>query len=209
MDQGFQKSLGIRGGQKDTLRDGRPGEKRRDEVKGEFRCRMTDHHGVGIVSGHHVFRKLELFIEFLSRLTLRPGGLSRNLRHGDDAKSVLVLLQIVLQRLNELSDNSGRQHHAGSHLLRLLHSQKKVHDELMLSLKDNGTRTERAASHMRGHQGPDMAVSNFLAVRTVVRWTLWMRLTAHRVSVFTEFRKEGPGGSTGVSQFPPGCSVTA
>jgi hypothetical protein len=51
----------------------------------------------------------------------------------------------------------------------LLHSQQKVDDEFMLSLKNNGTRCKDAAGHVLGDQGTDVCVSDFLTVRPIIR----------------------------------------
>ena len=78
-----------------------------------------------------------------------------------------MLLQILLQRLNELSNHCRRKHDTGRDLLGLLHAEQKVDNEFVLALQHNGARTEDASSNMRRNQSSHMAVTHFLTLRLI------------------------------------------
>ena len=85
------------------------------------------------------------------------------------AEPVFVPFKVILESCDELADYGRRNHDTRNDLLWLLHSQQEVDDKFMLSLKNDGTRGKDAAGHVLGDQGPDVRVSDFLTVRTIIR----------------------------------------
>ena len=70
--------------------------------------------------------------------------------------------------MNELIDHRRWHHDPRDNLLRLLHSEQKIHDEFMLPLQHNSTGRENSAGDMRWHKCPDMRVTDLLALRAFV-----------------------------------------
>ena len=124
---------------------------------------MSNHDGVGITAGLHVITDFERVVKILSRLALLRGRI-RNDRHVDRTKTLLVAMDIFLERHNELIHHDGRHHDARHDLLRLLHAEQKIHDEFMLALQHDSARRKNSAREMGWHQRPDRCVTDLLAL---------------------------------------------
>jgi hypothetical protein len=75
-----------------------------------------------------------------------------------------MLLQVVSQCLNELSNHSGWQNNPSGNLLRLLHAKQKIHNEFMLALQHHSSCAEHSPSNMSRNQCPHMTVTDFLTL---------------------------------------------
>jgi len=127
---------------------------------------MSDHHRICVRAGLHIVTDLQRFIQVLSRLALLI--LIWNGRHVNRTEAVFITIDILLQCLNELIHYSWRHHNACHNLLRLLHSEQKVHNEFMLPLQHNRASGKDSAGQMRRHQCADVGVSDFLALRAFI-----------------------------------------
>ena len=116
---------------------------------------MADHHGIGVSPGLHVIADFQRFIQVLCRLSLLL-ILIWNHGHLNRPEAVFVSLDIFFQRSDELIDNNWWHHNACDDLLRLLHSQQKVHDEFMLPLKYNRASGKDSSSDMCWNQRADV-----------------------------------------------------
>lgn len=130
---------------------------------------MSDHHGICVGAGLNVFAHFQGGIEFFSGLSLLWLWRSGLNGHVNRPEAVFVSFEVILESRDELADHRWWNHDTGDDLLWLLHSQQEVDDEFVLSLKNNGTGCEDAAGHVLRDQGPDVRVSDFLTVRTIIR----------------------------------------
>ena len=128
---------------------------------------MADHDRVSVDPRHSVFVQLQLVIQILCRLFGSVGGRNGGRGEQDLTKAIFMLLQILLQRLNELSNHCRRKHDTRGDLLWLLHAEQKINNEFVLTLQHNSARTEDASGNMSRNKSSHMAVTYFLTLRLI------------------------------------------
>ena len=134
---------------------------------------MADHDGVRIAARLNVVAQFQSLVQVLSRLPRLLTGI-RNDGHLDRSEAFFVAVDVLLQSQYQLIDDKRRHHHSGDDLLRLLHPEQEIHNELVLTLKNNRTGREYASCDMRRYESTDVRMANLLALRPlfgiVFRW---------------------------------------